>query len=115
MNNSILAYKYILSNDGIVFVTPNDIDIKLFKDRLVEVFNDNKNIYLKYGNIYALLNESIINHLSMLLNKTNIIISLSSSKLEDYEIKTIWSITLDQVNCATLISLFKIAKTKIQI
>ena len=113
INKKVLAYKYMLTDTGVIFVTDTD-SLPPDKDATISMAKgNNKTVFLHFGKVYALVTEAIIEHLKSVMGKSKeITISFAQSQLDEYEIKVGFSLTLDQVNCATLISLYKIAGEK---
>jgi len=107
--NLAMAYKFLLMDRGVVFII--DSLPRLHTDTTVNIVRgNNKMVFLQFGKIYALITDTIIEHLKKVMSEhKEIIFSFAQSQLEEYEIKMSFSFTLDHVNCATLISLCKIA------
>ncbi len=109
----LTAYKYLLTDAGVLFVLDADYLPEPNEGSSLNVAKGPEGTaFLCLGRkIYALLEEVVVEHLKRLLkDKQEITISFAASTAEEYEIRVGFSLTLDQVNCATLISLYRIAK-----
>ena len=107
----ITAYKYLLTDTGVVFVIGTDSLPEPGKN--LSIAKAGGFAFLQCGKIYALLTDTIIEHLKKVMARSKeIVIYFAGSLQDEYEIKTGPSITLTPVDCATIISLYKIAKQK---
>ena len=108
----IPAYKYMLTDTGIIFILlasslpnpPRDEEIKMVKGQ-------QGTILLRLGNIHGVLTGEMIEHLAQVMsNSQTVRIIFAESQPDDYEIKPVFASELDQVGCATVVSLYRIAK-----
>ena len=105
----VTAYKYLLTNTGVIFVISTDSLPEPPKN--LNIAKAGGSAFLQCGKIYALLTDTIIGHLKKVMSKANkVSISFACSLPGDYEIKTKFSVIFDVMECATLISLYKIAR-----
>lgn len=104
-----VAYKYMLTDTGVIFVINTDSLPE--PEKTLNIAKANNSVFLQSGKVYALLTDSIIEHVKKVMSEgKKVSISFASSLPEEYQIKTNYSVVLDIVNCATLVSLYKIAK-----
>ena len=106
---NMVAYKYMLTDTGVIFVINTDSLPET--EKTLNIAKANNSVFLQSGKVYALLTDSIIEHVKKVMSEgKKVSISFASSLPEEYQIKTNYSVVLDIVNCATLVSLYKIAK-----
>ena len=106
---TLLAYKYMLTDTGVVFVINTESLPK--PEKTINIAKGDNSVFLQSGEIYALLTDTIVDHFKKVMGKTSeIVISFVQSLKEEYEIRTGFSVVLDPVNCATLVSLYRIVE-----
>ncbi|CAD7776354.1 hypothetical protein DMNBHIDG_01275 [Candidatus Methanoperedenaceae archaeon GB37] len=106
---NMVAYKYMLTDTGVIFVINTDSLPE--PEKTLNIAKANNSVFLQSGKVYVLLTDSIIEHVKKVMSEgKKVSISFASSLPEEYQIKTNYTVVLDIVNCATLVSLYKIAK-----
>ena len=107
----IAAYKYILTDAGVIFVLAGPLVCNSARSKTMTLTKGkNGMVFLRFGDIYALLTERIIDHLKKVMEMTpEVAITLAQSLPDDYEIRPSHTSVIDRVNCATLISLYRLA------
>lgn len=110
LNNPVFAHKYMVTDKGLIFVVFDKIMNKQ-PGRILNVVKTEDGIFLAADNIYMPVTPKITGYLKKIMkNQKNITITLAENIPNDNEIKINFSITLDRVDCATIISLYQISK-----
>ena len=107
----ISAYKYILTDTGVIFVLGGSLIGNSEKSKKMTLTKGkNGMVFLRLGDIYALLTDRIIDHLTKVMElMPQVAITFAQSLPDDYEIRSSHTSEVDRVNCATLISLYRLA------
>jgi hypothetical protein len=107
----ITAYKYILTDTGVIFVLGRPLVCNSGKSKKITLTKGkNGMVFLRLGDIYALLTDRIIDHLKKIMElMPQVAITFAQSLPDDYEIRSSHTSEVDRVNCATLISLYRLA------
>ena len=106
---TLVAYKYMLTDTGVVFIINTESLSR--PDKTINIAKRDNAVFLQSGEIYALLTDTIMEHFKKVMAKTReVVISFVQSLEGEYEIKTGFSVVLDPVNCAVLVGLYKIRK-----
>ena len=110
LNNPVFAHKYMVTEKGLIFIVFDGITNKQ-PGRILNVVKTEDGIFLAADNIYMPVTAKITEYLKKIMkNQKNITITLAENIPNDNEIKINFSITLDRVDCATIISLYQISK-----
>jgi hypothetical protein len=107
----ITAYKYILTDAGVIFVFGGPLLCDSAEHtKMTLTIGKNGMVFLRFEDIYALLTDKIIDHLKKIMEMTpQVAITFAQSLPDDYEIRPSHTSGIDRVNCATLISLYRLA------
>ena len=109
LNNPVFARKYMVTDKGLIFV----VFVKITNgqpDKMLNIMQIEDEVFLKTGDIYMSVTPKITGHLKRIMqNQKNISITLAENIPDDDEIKIKFSINLDRVDCATIISLYQIS------
>lgn len=100
--NATLASKFLLNDNGVLFL----VDDQLESGMDVELVSIEEYFYLKIGNVFNLLSETIIEHIRLLVEKHNAInVAWYQSGADDYEMKFMFAKSLSRGDCSKLVVL----------
>ena len=109
LKNPVVSRKYLTTDKGLIFVVFNRIKNRQH-GKMLNIVKNADEIFLRVDNIYMPVTSKIIRHLKKTMqNQKNIIITIAENIPNDDEIKIKFSITLDRVDCATIVSLYQIS------
>lgn len=113
MMNIVYSYKYMLVENGVIFVIPKCFMEHSPDEASLVVLNDI--IYLNICNIYSFLNHDIVRHMEILVDKCDSInISWYYSDMDDFKIEYGFTFSLSRFNCSRIITMYDMEEHRIQ-
>ena len=104
--NHQLAYKYILNENGIIFIIEDYENKEIAEAKLVKIEG---RIFLKLGGILNLLTPKIVKHIESLLDDNERVnFAWYKSNLTDYEIDYLFSKSLSRADCSRIAVMYEL-------
>ncbi|MBU0991723.1 MAG: hypothetical protein KJ737_04430 [Proteobacteria bacterium] len=106
--NINISYKFLLSDNGILFLLADD---QVNSQKELQLTFIGEDFYLKIDNIFSLLNDAIINHLRELSeNQEFVNLAWYHSTINEYEIRFLFAKALSRVECSKLVVMHDLKK-----